>query len=301
MSFQLNSSKLFLTYPECPIPKEDAYGILQYLFHDWQDWIIAEELHQNGNKHLHVYVSFPTAYRTRNPNFADLEYEAKVFHGNYQGCRSTKAVIKYCTKEENYISNMDVAAILNSKSNRNLIAAKIVKERQPLDDLIQEFPHLIFGYKKLKSDIHEYELDRDSLRGNLPGWLPNPWGKVLPIRLQAKRRHYWIYSDEPNKGKTTWAKMLESLYCCCLQCGDFSYWRISGRERLVILDEYNTAKLRYSDLNAMCDGTFGYRVFQGGVQRLKDPILLVLSNQPISNLYPFMNALLYARFKEIKL
>lgn len=301
MSFQLNSSKLFLTYPECPIPKEDAYGILQYLFHNWKDWIIAEELHQNGNKHLHCYISFAEPYRTRNPNFADLSYDGALFHGNYQGCRSTKAVIKYCTKEENYISNMDVAAILNSKSSRKVIATKLIKDKLPLEDLVQEFPELIFGYKKLKSDLDEYKHDTDYVRTDLPGWLPNAWGKVLPLCLRKKRRHYWIYSDEPNKGKTTFAKELEQMYCVCLQCGDFSYWRISGRERIVILDEFNTAKLKYSEINAMCDGTFGYRVFQGGLKRLKDPFILILSNQSIASMYPFMNSLLYARFNEIKL
>lgn len=106
----------------------------------------------------------------------------------------------------------------------------------------------------------------------------------------------------PNMGKTTsFAKPLFETYRSCLQAGDFTYWNVFGRECIIILDEYNTAKLNYAALNSMADGTFGYRVFQGGVITLKDPLIIILSNQPICEMYPHMNALLYARFNEIEL
>lgn len=136
-------------------------------------------------------------------------------------------------------------------------------------------------------------------RHSLPTFLPNPWGWVLPSRLQTKKRHLWIFSRMPNRGKTTGlAKPLSEKYRCYLKSGDFSYWSLVGNEEAVILDDFNTAMLKWNILNLMCDGTYEYRIFQGGVKSLKDPLIIVLSNQSIADLYPFMNSTLYARFIE---
>lgn len=139
-------------------------------------------------------------------------------------------------------------------------------------------------------------------RSSLPGWLPNPWSKILPTKVARKRRHYWIFSRAPNKGKTTkFAVPLDEEFRCCLKAGDFTYWNLRGDEECVILDEFNTAALKFSTLNSMCDGLFEYRIFQGGLLRLKNPLIIVLSNQAIVDLYPFMNNLLYERFNEIEI
>ena len=120
-------------------------------------------------------------------------------------------------------------------------------------------------------------------------------------RFQQKKRNWWIWSKQPNKGKTTWANELVIKYKAYLKGGDFSYWNVTGKEKLIILDEYNSAGLRYHTLNQLCDRTFEARVFMGGVKRLQPYITIVLSNCSISELYPFKNELLYARFIEKEL
>lgn len=300
MSYQLNSKKLFLTYPQCSLSKQDAYTelLITFGYQPFSKYIIAHELHENGDDHLHVYLEFDEAIRTRNPKFADL----RGFHGNYQGCRSMKNVIKYVSKGDDYISNIDVSEITGKKNSKREIALKIISENLEPHEILKEYPELIFGYKKLKEDIRQYRIDCGDDREDLPGWLPNPWGKVLCSRGNRKRRHYWIYSRVPNMGKTTgFAKPMYKSYKCLLQAGDFTYWNVFGREQAIILDEYNSAKLGYASLNSMADGTFGYRVFLGGIITLKDPLIIILSNQPILEMYPHMNTLLYARFNEIEL
>jgi hypothetical protein len=42
--------------------------------------------------------------------------------------------------------------------------------------------------------------------------LANPWDEPMPILTGEKRRHYWIWSVKPDKGKTTWLKSLEKKY-----------------------------------------------------------------------------------------
>ena len=38
---------------------------------------------------------------------------------------------------------------------------------------------------------------------DLPPLLPSPWDFEIPSNVQDKKRHYWIWSKEPNAGKTT--------------------------------------------------------------------------------------------------
>ena len=107
MTFQICSKNLFLTYAECPVPKEELYDFLNEKFQPL-NLCVAKELHKNGNAHLHAFVGLEDQYRTRDPRFADFQ----GYHGNYQGCRSAKNVLKYCTKEDDYKANFDVALAL---------------------------------------------------------------------------------------------------------------------------------------------------------------------------------------------
>lgn len=134
----------------------------------------------------------------------------------------------------------------------------------------------------------------------LPRWLPNPWGKILRTSGAGKKRHFWIYSRRPNVGKTyLFAKPLALSYPVHIKSGDFSYWTLDESIKCVVLDEYNSPQLKWSILNQLCDGTFEFRIFQGGLIKLCDPLIIVLSNQTISDLYPNMNVYLYERFNEI--
>lgn len=303
MPFQLNTTKLFLTYPQCNLTKTQALDCITNVLQDSiLEYIIAQEEHRNGDLHIHMYLSLKESFRTRDPNSLDLLSNGSRFHGNYQGCRSERNVIKYCSKEEDYISNFDLNARLKNKTaHKKVLGDALIKRQKSLVEAVKENPELLFGYKKLKQDLEEYFYDESDNRSELPRWLDNTWGKVLPTFIQRKKRHYWIFSRGPNKGKTTNSKAWNKNYRSHIQCGDFTYWGINGYEELIILDEYNTAKLRVNELNSMADGTYGYRVFQRGVRKLDDPLIIVLSNQNISDLYPRYNMFLYERFIEIEL
>lgn len=301
MPFVLNTKQLFLTWPECELPKEQAFELLT-LKYDPEKLVVAHELHQNGHSHLHCYMKLKEAIVTKDPHFYDLISEDGNWHGNYQGCRSVKNVLKYCTKKEDFIANFDVGTATETKIMKKIVSHKVVHENIPLTKLVQEFPELLFGYKKLKSDIEEYEKDVEDQREDLPKYLKNPWGELLDTQVREKRRHYWIFSRMPNKGKTTkFALPLEENYRCYVKAGDYTYWSLRGDEQAVILDEYNTAALKWSVLNCMCDGTHEYRIFQGGVRKLKNPLIIVLSNTDIESLYPHMAQFLLERFNVVEI
>lgn len=143
------------------------------------------------------------------------------------------------------------------------------------------------------------QLDR---REPLPTFLPNPWGFLLPSKKLAKRRHYWIFSRQPNQGKTFhFALPLKEKYQAEIITGDATYYNVIATTECVIFDEYNTAKLKWDVVNAMCDGSFSWRRFNMPSISLKEPLIIFLSNQALDEMYPFMNVFLNARIivKEI--
>lgn len=294
--FQLNTSRLFLTYPECPVDKLTAYNYLLEKFKP-EEIVVAHELHQNGNSHLHVYLKLKGALRTSDPKFADLP---GGYHGNYQGCRSSKNVIQYCTKREDYVSNIDVAAICANKSSRRAHFSDLVLGKRTLDDLIKEEPQYLINYLSLSKSLKAFQ-EAQVVPKPLPMWLPNPWGLLLPVRT-CKKRHYWLYSSIPSVGKTTFAKALVAEYGGIIESNREPYLDVDPSHRFLILDEFNSARYKYHELNAMADGTYGFRRFGSGVFRFNDgsgPIVIVLSNINCDEIYPFMNILIHARFTSI--
>lgn len=300
--FRIQAKHLFLTYPRCDAEKEIVWDLLMDKFRP-ERILVAGEKHADGGRHLHCYLGFQERKSFTGADFADLIILDKYYHGNYEACRSVNSVLKYATKDGDWKANFDIKQAGTAKQRRVWAANKVVHEEAKLEDLILEEPELIFGYASLDRDINLYRRQRDSRKIlHLPPFLPNPWGLVFPSSRHAKRRHYWLYSSRPNVGKSYhFARPLAEEYGAVIQSGDFSYWNVCIGVRCIILDEYNTALLKYSQLNSICDGTFGFRVFHGGVVKLDQPLLIVLSNQSISSLYPHMHELLYARFIEKKL
>lgn len=304
MSFVLNTSQLFLTYPQCTLSKEILFAELTKHFSSRPkpltpiQLLVAHELHANGDHHLHVYAKLDGTYRSSVASCLDVGQ----YHGNYQGCRSAKNVLKYCTKEDDYIANFDVAPLLSKVSSRKEHMESLLLGKRTLVQLVKDHPQYLHGYTRLHTDYTNFLKDQADTRLDLPCWLPNPWGKLLPTKKACKKRHYWIYSDKPNLGKSfLFAKPIVREFRAAIRVGTEPYWKLRGDEQCIFLDEYNFAVFKFWQLNSMADGSFEYRLFQRGVIELSDPLIVVLSNVSLSTLYPFRNDLLYERFLEIKL
>jgi len=109
MSYRLDAKQLFLTYPKCNILPGTALSLLEIICerHKIEKYIVAQEKHQDGTDHLHVWLRLTKRFNTRNPRAFDLEWDGVNYHGNYQPCRRASAVQKYCQKGGNFVTNMD--------------------------------------------------------------------------------------------------------------------------------------------------------------------------------------------------
>jgi hypothetical protein len=52
-------------------------------------------------------------------------------------------------------------------------------------------------------------------------------------------------------------------------------------QQVVVIDEYQEPKLKYSELNRMCDGTFQYCRKGASAVMLDKPLIIVMSNKCI--------------------
>lgn len=106
--FRLNTAQIFLTYSQCSLEPNTILDNLKKLDKlNIKNYIIAQESHKDGNKHIHVYLLLNSKINIRDNRYFDMG----EFHPKIEGCRSWKAVIKYVTKDGSYISNYDQKVI----------------------------------------------------------------------------------------------------------------------------------------------------------------------------------------------
>lgn len=202
MAFRLRTSQLFLTYPRCEIaPAEMLEALRSKLPKDAiTDYIVAREEHKEEDggaaHHLHVYLKTKNPVDIREPSFLDVG-EA---HGNYQGCRSNRAVMKYVTKDGEYITNIDLEAVEEARQTKKAIGKRLMTGTS-LSAMTQEDPSLIFGYKRLKVDLLEFRLDtyQKKLRTVKAFWLWGPTGTGKSHRALAMMGETYYMKAGHNK------------------------------------------------------------------------------------------------------
>jgi hypothetical protein len=296
--FRLDGRSFFLTYPKCALSRDDVLAALKakLVSSVITNYCISIEAHEDGTPHLHCLIVLEKKKTVASASYFDIG----EYHGNYQTARNRVTIFNYITKTDpTPLTNMDAESLKVKSLTRQQVGKRIL-DGEKVEDLVEEYPHLIFGFKRLQEDIKAYGQAR-VVHKTLPGWLPNDWGFLMPTTGSEKKRHFWIWSKGPNKGKTTWAKRLMGEYGAHVKGCDFTYWNLHGGEPLIILDDYNTAGLRFNALNQLCDGTYEARIFMGGLRRVEPRLVIVLSNCPIHELYPYKCDLLRARFIEKEL
>lgn len=101
MSLRLSAKQFFLTYPQCPLDKERVLEQLSLTL-NIEQYVIAQETHEDGNLHIHAYIKCVAKVNLKSATTLDID----GYHGNYQTCRNPNAVKTYCTKANDYITNI---------------------------------------------------------------------------------------------------------------------------------------------------------------------------------------------------
>jgi len=109
-----NGKRFFLTYPQCNDAKEDLLYLLGCKA-ELSYYVIARELHEDGNPHLHCCVEFKETQR-HGVDWLDLNGK----HPNKQDPRSWTACQVYCKKDGDYIETPQDISIVKGGSELGL-------------------------------------------------------------------------------------------------------------------------------------------------------------------------------------
>lgn len=96
--FRINAKHFFLTFPHCDLPLSDMRDFFAAL--GSACGVVAAERHADGSSHRHVYLEFANKRNIKDPRHFDMWGK----HPNVQACRSAVDVLKYCIKDEDYLS-----------------------------------------------------------------------------------------------------------------------------------------------------------------------------------------------------
>lgn len=257
----------FLTYPQCPVKKEDALTILQTndLPAEIEEYLIAEETHKDGSPHLHIFLKMSKRLRFKQivKKFDLLEY-----HGHYEPAKSWRAVEKYCSKEGNYITNINVEAAKNHK-------AKKIKPEDFLRDPLELMEEGVLNPMSLNNfiknrDVYKMLLNQKRLR-------------EIPKDIE-KQRHHWIYGGS-NSGKTTYIrKMIIENPDDWFQIPYNGDWKGYNGQKNLYADEYK-GQLTIQEINRICDGGAKVNTKGGSTQLAWDVIVWIISNYPYDKVY----------------
>lgn len=93
--FRLNAKHCFLTYPKYTCDKKELYTFIDSKY-KIKKILIAEETHEDGDKHMHAYIEFIKKVDIRHWDVFDINGH----HCNIQVARKPIACVKYLEKED---------------------------------------------------------------------------------------------------------------------------------------------------------------------------------------------------------
>jgi len=222
--FRFNASKVFLTYPHCPI-REQGFLAAFNLRDRVKTCFAKHELHADGSPHLHVYVAFTNKLDLSDPRCFDLiEYppaEQQVdprphnrYHPNIKrvnGPENTTKLYEYLCKDGNPPTEL---------------RGKV--------DLYKFSKNFCISYRDRESWL-AYRFSTAQQPPQYP--ICGPDGKDYPNPAQAgKKRNLWIYGPA-NAGKTQWLE--EKVYRFQnYKVGDTKYpFDNYARQQIIVYDD----------------------------------------------------------------
>lgn len=97
-----DGSDVFLTYPQSPLLTRERIRDFFLALGGVKRFLIARELHDDGNQHFHAYIRWEGRRRFESSDCFDVDGR----HPNIQRPRSAKDVVAYCSKDDdNLLAN----------------------------------------------------------------------------------------------------------------------------------------------------------------------------------------------------
>lgn len=176
MVFRLQAKRIFLTYAQCPLTKEELLSELQKL-PNFHQYVISRELHEDGNYHLHAIVTLTTRINTTNKRYFDV----KDYHPNIVTIKTNadfSRIKTYVEKDGDFIGDLPI-----TKKGWGAILKESTNVDEFLNNIKEEYPRdYCLNLQRL-----EYAATKNFKKIDTP-YTPNPdWTFNIPDELTAWR------------------------------------------------------------------------------------------------------------------
>lgn len=257
--FKFNAKRIFLTYPQCNLEKEELLESITKI-KEPITYTIGQEKHKDGNLHLHAVFIWGDKIHTTSATFFDV----KGYHPHIKTIPTVQALanfVQYCKKDGSFITN-EVQVL----GKRALLFKGLLDEGLTPD------------YVRRNPEVMQLNLN------NLKQWLNFVRPNKVELKNLPKKRHIWI-SGPRNTGKTTFLRLYELLFDSVGQIPyNDDYGMIPYNCDFIFADEYR-GQLTVQSLNRLCDGGAHVNT-KGGSLILGQPLVFICSNYSIEECYP---------------
>lgn len=317
MSFRVKDLKnIFLTYPQCPVPPRCLLDFLQDLLKENLDCCcISQELHQDGNQHLHAFVQLKERIRLNKEQYSyyfDLNYDDPCYHPNVQPARNVRNVVTYIVKGrfngamQDFVEyNMSAQAIIAKKAPKSDKIAKLLLEGKSIKDCFDAEPGYVgFNLQRVQylqswltqnktlqldewKELDPSQFDLTSAENQISTWLNANIKKKRPPRTP-----HLMLVGPTQTGKTWLVNTLRNylrVYDCPVQGPFFAPWE-DGKYDLIVMEELH-AGWTVSDLLRFLDGSPTMLKVHGGLNKKTDNVpIIITTNQLFHQSYKNISA-----------
>ncbi|AUM61809.1 Rep [uncultured virus] len=297
--FRMNCKNFFLTFPQCPTTKEVAQSRIKEKWPEAKT-LVCQELHQDGQPHLHCLLQFEKPLNIKRSDFFDF---IGGQHGKYEPARNIRNSVKYITKKGDFVTNgINVEAILEKKNPKVEEVCKEIVGGSSLSDIRKDYPGFYMMHKR---KLAEFEVDilMERTKKEKKTWVEFSEENIAGMSYQNQKIARWINENlfkprefkqkqlyiygPKNLGKSTLIMQLESYAMIYWMPASEDFYDLydDNLYDLIVLDEFRAQKT-IQQLNLWLQGsTMPLR--KKGSQGLKKKNLpmIILSNYSLEECY----------------
>jgi len=295
MVFRLQCKCFYGTWPQCDMSNQALLDNALRLLPPCEWAVVASEAHKDGTPHLHGIFYFKEKCDLKDAN-PTLDLIASK-HGNYQGAKSPKKVLRYVCKDGNFVSFGDVPDF-KPKDSINQQLAEILLKGGTYSDCVTVNAGVSMLQKRKLEEFESWVI-RKKQREDLEVWVPPPdhsdpniqliveWLRDNIKKPRSPRQKQLFVCGPPGIGKTRLIGQLSRflrIYHLPKEENFYDEWE-NGCYDLAVLDEFKSHK-KLQWLNNWLDGSV-MCIPQKGKQTLKKDNIptIILSNYTLEEQY----------------
>jgi len=285
--FRFSAVSCLLTYARCPAPPQfllDWFQVQAKTLNNRQilKYSIGREHHQDGELHLHAFLSYSTKLNVRNSRFWDLEFQGKTYHPNIRAVKWPNAAILYTQKEGfEILSNVSPT---QKDPVFTRVALRILNDHATAEQIMLEEPGFYLQHCQKIKAFYDDAYKPPPMVVILKPWQHDLEQIILqdPTKYPQSRMINWFWEPNGNQGKTFMASYLICNHGAILLAG----------KSIDVLYAYRGQRVAIFDFSRSVEDHVPY----GTMESIKNGVFFSSKYMPVMRFYPSPHVVVFANF-----